>query len=178
MFRSKTLVLRDGRKALVRRALPRDAQSIIAHVNAIGAERVYLMTDRLDLSVSEERAYLQECNTDRENELYLVALVAGEIVGTANFSRGRRPKIRHVASLGIALRKDTRGVGLGMAMMREGMGWARAVGIRKLTLGVFATNRAALGLYRKLGFRTEGRLRGQAMIRGRPVDEVLMAFWT
>lgn len=177
MFRSKSVPLRDGRRALLRRALPGDAEAIIAHVNAIGAEQVYLMTDRLAYSPEQERAFLAQCNADRENELYLVALVAGEIVGTANFSRGRREKIRHTASLGIALRKDLRGVGLGTEMMRAGIDWARTVGIRKLTLGVFSTNRAAIGLYRKLGFRAEGRLRGQAIIRGRLVDELLMALW-
>jgi RimJ/RimL family protein N-acetyltransferase len=177
VFRPKIVVLRDGRRALIRRAVAHDAHRIIAHVNAIGAERVYLMTDRLEYTPSQERAYLRKCNADRTSELYLVAVAKGEIVGTANFSRGRQPKTRHVASLGIALRKDTRGVGLGMAMMLAGIAWARTVGIQKLTLGVFATNRAALGLYRKLGFRTEGRLRHQAMIQGQPVDELLMALW-
>ena len=62
-------------------------------------------------------------------------------------------------------------------MMRAGTDWARSVGARKMTLGVFATNARAIRLYRRLGFRVEGRLRDQAVVEGRPVDELLMALW-
>jgi RimJ/RimL family protein N-acetyltransferase len=175
MFRPTTVTLRDGRKALIRRARPRDAEAVIAHVNAIGAEGIYLMTERLRLTPKEERAVFRRA--DGVVELFLVATVDDEIVGSANFSRGRQSKNRHVADLGIALRKDVRGRGLGMAMMQVGIRWARSVGIRKLSLGVFATNRPARRLYRKLGFAQEGRLRGEVILRGKPVDELILARW-
>jgi RimJ/RimL family protein N-acetyltransferase len=177
VFRPRTVRLRDGRRAVIRRATPRDAEGIIAHVNAIGAERVYIMTETLRHSPREERALLRKWNADRDSELFLVAVGGGGIVGTANFSRGRQFKNRHVAVLGVALGKDWRGVGLGRTMMEAGIDWARSVGIRKLTLGVFASNRRALALYRKLGFRVEGRLRGQVILQRHRVDEVLMARW-
>lgn len=177
MFRPRTVTLRDGRRALIRRATPRDAEGIIAHVNAIGAERVFIMTETLRYSPREERALLRKWNADRDSELFLVAVGGRTVIGTANFSRGRPSKIRHTANLGVALHKDWRGVGLGRAMMLAGIDWARSVGIRKLTLAVFAGNRRALALYRNLGFVREGRLRGQVILQGRPVDEVLMALW-
>jgi len=62
-------------------------------------------------------------------------------------------------------------------MLQTMIAWARSVGIRKLTLGVFASNTPAVALYRKLGFAQEGRSRGQVILRGRPVDELLMALW-
>jgi RimJ/RimL family protein N-acetyltransferase len=148
---------------------------VIDHVNAIGAEEVFLMTERLTLTVREERARLRKA--DGVAELFLVATIDERLVGTANFARGRLSKGRHVAQLGIALRRDARGVGLGRAMMEAGIAWADSVGVRKLTLGVFATNRAAISLYRKLGFRTEARLKGQVMLRGALVDELLMVRW-
>ncbi|MDE2046596.1 MAG: GNAT family N-acetyltransferase, partial [Thermoplasmata archaeon] len=50
-------------------------------------------------------------------------------------------------------------------------------GIRKLKLRVFATNQRAQKLYRALGFVEEARLRGEVIIEGRVVDDVLMALW-
>lgn len=171
----RRVILKDGRTAVIRRAAPRDAEEVIAHVNAIGAEGVHIMTERLERTTREERAVLR--NADGKSDLYIVAVIGREIVGTANIRRGPQLKSRHTAGLGIALRKDARGVGLGIAMMQVLLGWARSVGIRKLTLGVFATNKAAIGLYRRLGFTIEGRLKGQVILKGRPVDEVLMAHW-
>ncbi len=173
VFRPRRVPLSDGRVALIRRARGPDAREVIAHVNAVGAEGIYLMTERLALTPAQERAVFRRA--DGKVELYLVAVVAGTIAGTANFARGSQTKNRHVANLGVALRKDVRGLGLGTAMMEAGMGWARSVGVRKLTLGVFATNRPARRLYRRLGFTVEGRLRNQVVLRGASVDEILMA---
>lgn len=174
-FRPRRVLLKDGRTALIRRAVPRDANAVIAHVNAIGAEEVHIMTERMLKTPTEERAVLRR--SDGKSSLYLVALIGGEIVGTADIGRGRQAKNRHTASLGIALRVDARGVGLGKALMETMIEWARSAGIRKLTLGVFASNSPALALYRKLGFHPEGRLKGQVILRGKPVDELLMALW-
>jgi RimJ/RimL family protein N-acetyltransferase len=148
---------------------------VIAHVNAVGAEGVYLMTERLVKTAKEERAIFRQA--DGRRSLYLVAVVEGRIVGTSDIGRGRHSKNRHTASLGIALGKDARGVGLGRAMMQVMIDWARSRGVRKLTLGVFASNRRAVALYKKLGFTEEGRLKGQVVLRGKLVDELLLARW-
>jgi RimJ/RimL family protein N-acetyltransferase len=175
VFRPNRVTLKDGRTALIRRAMPHDAEAVIAHVNAVGAEGIHIMTERLLKTPKEERSVFRRA--DGESGLYLVAVIGGEIVGSADVERGRHSKDRHTASLGIALRRDARGVGLGLAMMQRMIAWARSVGIRKLTLGVFASNAPAVALYRKLGFAQEGRLKGQVILRRKPVDELLMALW-
>jgi RimJ/RimL family protein N-acetyltransferase len=175
VFRPTRVVLKDGRVAQIRRARPGDAEAVIAHVNAVGAERIYIMTEKLRKTPAQERAVFRQA--DGRTELYLVAVVHGEIVGTADIACGRHAKNRHTASLGIALRRDAREIGLGTAMMNLMIAWAGSVGVRKLTLGVFATNRRAVALYRKLGFVQEGRLKGQVVLRRRPVDELLLALW-
>jgi ribosomal protein S18 acetylase RimI-like enzyme len=70
-----------------------------------------------------------------------------------------------------------RGMGVGTALTTRGIEWTRSVGARKLTLAVFSTNERAIGLYRKMGFQEEARLRDQFEIEGRPVDDVLRALW-
>lgn len=48
-------------------------------------------------------------------------------------------------------------------------------GMRKLTLRVLSTNRAAISLYERLGFTREGDLREEFLINGSYVDDILMA---
>ena len=52
---------------------------------------------------------------------------------------------------------------------------ARRRGARRLTLHVLATNHGARALYADCGFAVEGVRRGEFLLEGRYVDDVLMA---
>ncbi len=175
MFHPRYVTLKDGRAALIRRAEPTDAEALLDAVNEVGAEQVYIMTERIRYTVAEEADMLRKL--DPQRTLFLVAIVDRKLVGSADIERGRQSKNAHTASLGISLRKTVRGQGLGRAMMEELLRWAKEERVRKVTLSVFATNESALALYRQLGFTEEARLRGQVILSGRPVDEVVMALW-
>jgi RimJ/RimL family protein N-acetyltransferase len=170
-----TVRLKGGGTASIRLARAEDAEAHLENWAAIGAERVYVMTEKLRRSVEEVRTQFRDA--DPRSELWLVAEVDGRVVGGANFRRGRWMKNAHTAELGVAIRKEFRGRGIGEALMRAGIEWARGVGIRKLKLGVFATNTAARALYRKLEFEEEAHLKAEIILDGQSVDEVLMARW-
>jgi len=59
--------------------------------------------------------------------------------------------------LGMLVDRGWRGRGVGLALLRAGIEWARGQGLHKLCLEVFARNTAAIALYRKSGFAEEGR---------------------
>lgn len=167
--------LRDGGTVLIRRATPEDAEVHVANFGTIAAERVFLMTETLTRPIDEVRRQFREA--DPRAALWLVAEVDGRVVGGADFRRGRWAKNAHTATLGMGLPPEMRGRGIGEALLRQGIEWARSVGIRKLKLGVFASNDRAVALYRKLGFTEEARLKGDVVLDGRPTDEILMALW-
>ena len=167
--------LKDGRTALIRQANPGDAEGLLAHVNEITAEGIFLQTERVDKSAAEEMEWIS--GFDGLSKLLIVAEVDHRLVGSADIRRGPQVKNAHVAELGIALSKGARGQGLGRAIIEAMIDWARSVGIRKLFLGVFHTNERAIALYRVLGFEDEGRLRGQVILEGQPADLVLMSRW-
>lgn len=169
----KTVPLKDGRIATVRSARAEDANAWIENANALGGERVFVMTEQFTRTRAEIQDQFRGANP--ESVLWLVAEIDGRVVGGADFHRGRWVKNAHTAELGVAVRKEWRGLGLGEALLRAGQEWARGLGVRKLKLAVFATNERALRLYRKLGFVEEGRLRGDVILDGRPVDTLLMA---
>jgi RimJ/RimL family protein N-acetyltransferase len=167
--------LKEGAVLIVRRAAPKDAAEYIASVRVIAAEREYLMTETFTRTVDEIRAQFRDA--DPRQALWLVGEIGGRLVGGANFARGRWSKNAHTADLGIALLPAYRGRGIGEALLRAGIDWAQSVGIQKLKLGVFASNKRALALYQKLGFEVEARLKDEVEIDGRRVDEILMARW-
>ena len=167
--------LRDGRSAVVRLAVPDDAEAWIRNFNEIAKERVYVMRESFARPVDDVRRQFRE--SDPNTALWLVAEVDERPVGGATFLRGAWTKNAHTADLGVSLLPEFRGLGIGEDLMREGVEWARRVGVRKLKLGVFASNERAVRLYRKLGFAEEGRLRGEVVLDGRPDDELLMALW-
>lgn len=175
MATSHTVILRNGLVATIRRAREADAETLLANVNEIGAEGVYIHTERLENSLDQERAWIAAF--DGRTSVLLVPEIDGRVVGQADVRRGQQVKNAHVAQLGIALRKEVRGLGLGKALMDASIDWARSIGIRKLCLTVFGTNRRAIALYQRVGFEEEARLKGQVILQGVPVDEVLMARW-
>lgn len=68
------------------------------------------------------------------------------------------------------LRPEVRGRGIGRGLVSAAVDWARAIGVRTVTLRVNATNTAALGVYRMLGFRP---VVGDES--GTPTDELRMS---
>jgi putative acetyltransferase len=66
--------------------------------------------------------------------------------------------------------------GIGTALLRAAVDWARPSGVRKLELHVFPHNEAAIKLYRQFGFVEEGYRRAHYRRGGEFVDAILMAY--
>lgn len=168
---TKLLNTHDGRKIKIRRAKPDDARGIIDCFNEVMNEGIYLLGDRY----MGDEDFLEMRINDDMNELFLVALYDERVVGVLTLTRESFRKNRHVAFLGIAIRKEFRHQGIGTALMETSFGWAREMGIEKICLEVFSTNVNAIELYKKLGFQIEGIRKRQFKIEGEYVDDVLMA---
>ena len=89
-------------------------------------------------------------------------------------ARDRTLYSQHVAELGLMVAAGARRQGVGSALMKEAITWARGIGVVKLELTVFPHNEPAIALYRKLGFREEGLIGRRYLIRGRFIDAILM----
>jgi len=83
----------------------------------------------------------------------VVAEAGGEILGFLHLERSRHG----YGEVALAVAPEHRGRGIGSALLEVAIDTARAGGLHKLSLSVFAHNEAAIGLYRKLGFVEEGR---------------------
>lgn len=99
------------------------------------------------------------------------------VVGWCDISRGEREGVEHAGHLGMGLLKEHRGRGHGRRLMEAALAAAKASGIERVELEVFASNAAAVTLYRKLGFREEGRKLRALKRDGAYDDLVVMALF-
>jgi RimJ/RimL family protein N-acetyltransferase len=80
------------------------------------------------------------------------------------------------ADLAIILEQSVWGRGIGTAAWTLALDWLLGRGgMRKVTAGMMAENKAMLALARKSGMVEESRRRGQFLLDGKPVDAVLTA---
>ena len=110
-----------------------------------------------------------------ENDLSLVAERDGVVVGSAGWRRfaGRR---LHAAAIGMGVHDAHVGRGIGTALLAAILDAAdNWHAIRRLELTVYTDNDAAIRLYRRHGFESEGTLRDFAFKAGRYVDATAMA---
>jgi RimJ/RimL family protein N-acetyltransferase len=96
-----------------------------------------------------------------------VALHDGIVVGWCDISPNRREGFRHCGELGMGVRRDHRRQGIGERLTAKTIARAREIGLERVELQVYASNRPAIALYEKLGFAVEGIHK-----RGRKVDGV------
>ena len=83
----------------------------------------------------------------------IVAVAGDEVIGSIHVAASGHG----YGEIGMAIAREWRGQGVGSALMAAAIAGARARGLHKLSLGVFAHNTAGIALYRKYGFVEEGR---------------------
>lgn len=106
----------------------------------------------------------------------LVAVVNGEVVGNLGLHPETRPRRAHVAGIGMAVRDDWHGKGVGKALLRSAVDLAdNWLNLLRLELTVWADNAVAQRLYTNEGFVVEGKHRAYALRQGRYEDVIAMA---
>jgi RimJ/RimL family protein N-acetyltransferase len=108
----------------------------------------------------------------------VVAAVDGAVAGYATVGQtiGQLAAHAHVLQIkGLAVDPGHQGAGVGRALVLAACERALQSGALKLSLRVLSTNPSARRLYESCGFELEGVLRGEFLIDGALVDDVLMA---
>ena len=157
---ARKLVLKDKREVFVRQLNAGDAEAMLVYLQKTAQETHFLMRlpEEAVYTLENERKILQ--NTRESKQAFTI---------------GERFKVRHRASLGIAVVQEYWNTGLGTVLINGAIDLARKAGYEQLELGVFSDNSSALHLYQKLGFQEVGRMPNAFKLPdGSYADEIMM----
>ncbi len=135
------------------------------------------MAGTLQLPLASAEVWRQRLAEPSPSRVFLLACVEGEVVGQLGLSSHPNiPRRAHVGEIGMAVRDDWQGKGVGTALMQAAVDLAdRWLNLRRLELQVYTDNEAGIRLYKKFGFVVEGKHVGFAFRDGQYVDVYAMA---
>lgn len=142
----------------IRQIQESDVPSFCEALDSVCRERLYLA--KLEAPPLESVRKFVGSNVQHDLPQF-VAVEDGVVVGWCDVLPGDAASgTAHVNRLGMGVRKECRGRRIGQRLIEATIEKARAFGLEKIELSVYASNRPAIALYQKLGFEEEGRRRG------------------
>ena len=163
---------------LIENATDADAEAVVSMYRRVLEEGQWFITypDEFKGDATWQAKIIREWNNEA-NSRFMVARIDGQIVGAVSVSGGNKERAKHVGMIEVYVTQETRGRGVGRALMDAAIVWAESNPIlRKLALHVFEDNVRAVRLYEELGFVTEGCLVGEFQeVDGSLRNDLLMA---
>ena len=157
----EALALKNDLTVTLRSPVEADAPVSLAYLKAIMGETDFLASyaDEIGGSLNTERAFIRGKLDDPRSLCVSAFDCCGAVVGDFDI-HPVRPVCRyaHRAELGISVRRDFWGLGLGSALMAVMLREAKALAYEQVELEVVAQNTRAIALYEKFGFVKIGDL--------------------
>ncbi|MSU61326.1 MAG: GNAT family N-acetyltransferase [Pedosphaera sp.] len=156
----------------VRHVTPADFAAV---AQVFSGEKVLRGTFQLPFPSPE--LWRQRLSEPEPGLIQLVACREAEVVGILGLhTNPNLPRRRHAARIGMAVRDDCQGRGIGSALLAAAVDLAdNWLNIVRLELDVYIDNEPAVRLYQKFGFEIEGTLRQFAFLGGVFVDAYQMS---
>lgn len=176
-FAEREIVLKDGRKCILKPTSPEYSQELIDYMKKTPEETPFLLRypDEVNFTLEGEQEILGRLLEDPYS-IMMLPVVDGKVAGNGSINGiGNKRKITHRCSLAIALYKEYWGLGIGKAMIEYMSELAKEIGWEQLDLEVVAENAQAIALYKKCGFIETGRRHNALRFDdGTYHDEILM----
>jgi putative acetyltransferase len=130
----------------------------------------------LQLPLAPAERWRKRLAEPSEGSYSLLACVEDEVIGQLGLHTSpQAPRRRHVGQIGMAVRDDWHGKGVGTALMTAAVDLAdKWLNLRRLELDVFTDNEPAIRLYKKFGFVIEGTKVDFAFRDGHYADVYMM----
>jgi ribosomal protein S18 acetylase RimI-like enzyme len=150
------------------------AREFAYYLNSIIRERDFIAFNK-PVTSQWERNALKDWLKERyaKKHVHIIAEQDRKIIGIADVRR-RMGVIDHVTVMGISVRKEYRCIGIGSALMEECIKAARRMKAKILRLEVFSTNKRAIALYKRYGFKKVAAIPHQIQRKGKLISEIVM----
>jgi RimJ/RimL family protein N-acetyltransferase len=138
-------------------------------------------------SVCEEEKYLANTTgfTEEQTKDFVEKIVANhysqfyaiendKVIGWCDIIPRDQELHKHAGVLGMGIVAGFRNKGIGWQLLQAAINHARSNGIERIELEVYAGNRIAQKLYKKVGFKKEGVKRKGKKLNGKYEDVIIM----
>ncbi|PEJ54378.1 GNAT family N-acetyltransferase [Bacillus sp. AFS002410] len=173
------LKLKNEEIVTIRQATSSDARTIIDFYNIVGGETNFLSFGGNEFKREEEeyKTYLEDTFNEK-NSVILLGTINDQIISIASINSSQKQRIKHVGTLGIVIKKEYWGKGLGKLLMQLLIDWAKENEItRKIQLVTSENNLKAIQLYKNLGFEIEGIMKEDTFIDGKYCNTLMMGLF-
>ena len=158
----------------IRDATEADLPGMLAIYNEVIRTSAAVYTEQ-ETSLENRREWLAAKQADGFPVLVGIDPDDGSVLGYATFGDFRPwPGYRHSVEHSVHIRSDTRGRGLGTALVRAVLDSAALMDKHVMIAGIDAANAASIRLHERLGFEHAGALREVGTKFGRWLDLVFM----
>lgn len=177
----KVIELENGDKITIRHLMRSDLEGIWNNFNEVIDEGAYLPVFFPVSSQLEKDAWYSSIN--KENQICIVAenprfKSPHNIIGQCEVINSEWDAAEHVGSLGIILKQKYRDLGIGKELIDTAIRESKKLNNKqKIILSCFSSNKRAIYLYKKMGFKVVGIRKKQFYMDSQFYDEVLMELW-
>jgi len=154
--------------------VPEDCAAVFCWMNDVAAARLDFAYRPVDLMAHQQ--WWQTLGKDPSKVIFAIRKVSEPvIIGYVQIATLN--SVHRSAEIGIRIGDEAnRGQGYGKEALRLALGFCwDHLNLNRVQLTVFSHNARAIGAYRAVGFRNEGRMRKAAFIGGEWVDLTMMA---
>jgi RimJ/RimL family protein N-acetyltransferase len=166
---------RTAEEITIRPAEPEDSCEIIDTIRSSARERSYVLMEQYGKGIASELDYIR--NLDRIRNLLIVAAAGVEVIGCLaglQADDGKREETTGTLHLGMHLREEFRGKGIGTQMLAYAIDWAKERGFEKIQATIFTPDNHSIKLFSNAGFAEEGIRTHKIMMGAEYVDKVVM----
>jgi len=140
-------------------------------LDAVSRERRYLALTQAP-PADAVREFIRSAIARRVPQF--VGLEVEQVIGWCDIFPHERESFAHVGRLGMGVLPQYRHQGIGKRLAEKTIAQARGIGLERIELDVYASNEAAIALYKRLGFAIEGVKRKGRKLDGIYDDVVVM----
>ena len=149
-------------------------ESFHSCVDSVARERLYLAGVKAPPLAATREFVLANVANDISQ---FVAIFHNEVIGWCGISPLQWEGFQHGGRLGMGVHQNYRRLGIGQQLVIQTIQKAKAKGLERIELEVFASNAPAIRLYEKLDFVIEGIKKKARKLEGAYDDIIEMALF-
>lgn len=176
-FTTEIIELKNNKLVTIRQATIEDAEKLLSCIKTYVPQSDYIpkLENEIKLTIEQEKEWINSFLTN-ENSLLLIAEYDNEIIGNIDLTGNRRVIMQHTAVIGMGMLKEWKNSGLGTALLKLTIKWAKENPILELLwLQVYTENILGVTLYKKMGFIENGIIEKYFKQNGKHYDNLTMS---